>query len=88
MGSGKTFIAAAAVYLAGQRRAVILCPPHLVRKWQREIEMSVPGAQVAIVRTVGDLERARRLSGGLVCVVLSREQAKLGARWLPAVVLP
>jgi len=86
MGSGKTFIAAAAVFLAGQRRAVILCPPHLVRKWQREIMVTVPGAQVAIVRTIGELERARRLSGDFICVVLSREHAKLGARWRPAVV--
>ena len=84
MGSGKTFLAVAAAFLAGQRRVVILCPPHLVRKWQREIGQTAPGAQVAIVRTISDLERARRLGGPFACVVLSREQAKLGGRWRPA----
>lgn len=84
MGSGKTFLAAAAAFLAGQQRVIILCPPHLVRKWQRELVQTVPGAQVAIVRTISELERARRLGGPFACVVLSREQAKLGGRWLPA----
>jgi hypothetical protein len=84
MGSGKTFLAAAAAFLAGHRRVVVLCPPHLVRKWRREIEQTVPGARVAIVRTIGELERARRLGGPFACVVLSREQAKLGGRWRPA----
>src|SRR5206468_8359498 len=58
MGSGKSLIAAAAAYLAGCRRVFVLCPPHLVRKWRREIERTVPGACVAIVRTIQDRERA------------------------------
>ena len=30
MGTGKTFIAAAAAHMAGFRRVLVLCPPHLV----------------------------------------------------------
>ena len=30
MGTGKTFIAAAAAHMAGFQRMLILCPPHLV----------------------------------------------------------
>jgi hypothetical protein len=86
MGSGKSLIAAAAAYLAGCRRVFIMCPPHLVRKWRREIEQTVPGAQVAIVRTIGDLERARQLGGSMQFVICSREYAKLGYRWRPATV--
>jgi len=86
MGSGKSYIAAAAAFLAGHRRVLLICPPHLVRKWQREIVQTVPGAQVALVRSIGDLERARGMDGAFTCVVMSREQAKLGGRWLPAVV--
>jgi len=46
MGTGKSLIAAAAAYLAGFRRVFVLCPPHLVKKWQREIVQTVPGAAV------------------------------------------
>jgi superfamily II DNA or RNA helicase len=81
-----TYIAAAAAYLAGCRRVFLICPPHLVRKWRREIERTVPGARVAHVRTIRDLERARDGGGAIQFVVCSREQAKLGYRWRPAVV--
>jgi superfamily II DNA or RNA helicase len=86
MGSGKSLIAAAAAYLAGCRRVFIMCPPHLVRKWRREIEQTVPSAHIAIVRTIGDLERARSPSASVQFVICSREYAKLGYRWRPAFV--
>lgn len=86
MGSGKSFIAAAAAYLAGCRRVFIMSPPHLVRKWRREIAQTVPGARVAIVRTIGDLERARHADGPMQFVICSREYAKLGYRWQPAAI--
>jgi hypothetical protein len=84
MGSGKSLVAAAAAYLAGCQRVLVVCPPHLVRKWRREILQTVPGARVAIVRTMTDLERARSLGGDVAFVICSREQAKLGYRWVPA----
>ena len=59
MGTGKTFIAAAAAHLAGFRRILVLCPPHLVPKWKREVEMTVPGARAVIVKSITDLERLR-----------------------------
>lgn len=86
MGTGKSFIAVSAASLAGCRRILILCPPHLVKKWRREILQTVPGARVAIVRTIRDLERTRSLGGSIQFVICSREQAKLGYRWVPAAV--
>jgi superfamily II DNA or RNA helicase len=86
MGVGKCLIGAAAADLGGCRRVLVVCPPHLVRKWRREITATVPGADVAIVRTVAELERARRLGGRAAFVIVSREQVKLGYRWVPAVV--
>lgn len=86
MGTGKSYIAASAAYLAGCRRILILCPPHLVKKWRREALQTVPSARVAIVRTIRDLERARSLGGDVQFVICSREQAKLGYRWVPAAV--
>ena len=45
MGTGKTFIGAAAAYMAGFQRILILCPPHLTRKWKSEVEETVPAGK-------------------------------------------
>ena len=87
MGTGKTFIATAAAHMAGFRRVLVLVPPHLVRKWKREVEETVPGARAAVVTSITDLERLRLLEGdGPLFAVMSRERAKLSYRWQPAVV--
>ena len=87
MGTGKTFIAASAAHMAGFRRVLVLCPPHLTRKWKREVEDTVPEARAVIVASITDLERLRLSHGtGPLFVVMSRERAKLSYRWLPAVV--
>ncbi len=85
MGTGKTTIGTAAATLAGFERVLVLCPPHLVRKWQREVKATVPSANAVIVRTITDLERVRHAGGWPLFVILSREQAKLSYRWKPAV---
>ena len=87
MGTGKTFIAAAAAHMAGFERILIICPPHLVPKWKREVEMTVPGVRAAIVESITDLERLRLSVGsGPLFAVMSREKAKLSYRWMPAVI--
>ncbi len=87
MGTGKTFIAASAAHMAGFRRILVLCPPHLTRKWKREVEETVPDARAIIVASITDLEKLRLSHGrGPLFAVMSRERAKLSYRWLPAVV--
>ena len=87
MGTGKTFIAAAAAHMAGFRRVLVICPPHLVPKWKREVEMTVPGARAAIVESITDLERLRlSIGSGPLFAVMSRERAKLSYRWQAAVI--
>ena len=87
MGTGKTFIGTAAAHMAGFKRVLVLCPPHLVPKWKREVEMTVPGARAAIVTSITDLERLRFSVGtGPLFAVMSRERAKLSYRWMPAVI--
>ncbi len=87
MGTGKTFIAASAAHMAGFRRVLVLCPPHLTRKWKREVEETVPDARAIIVASITDLEKLRLSHGpGPLFAVMSRERAKLSYRWLPAVV--
>ena len=87
MGTGKTFIGAAAAHAAGFRRILILCPPHLTRKWKREVEDTVPGVRAAIVTSITDLERLRLSVGPApLFAIMSRERAKLSYRWKPAVI--
>ena len=87
MGTGKTFIGAAAAYMAGFQRVLVICPPHLVPKWKREVEMTVPGAPAAIVESITDLKRLRfSIGSGPLFAVMSRERAKLSYRWKAAVI--
>ena len=87
MGTGKTFIGAAAAHMAGFQRILILCPPHLTKKWKREVEQTVPFARAAIVTSITDLEKLRLSVGsGPLFVVMSRERAKLSYRWKAAVI--
>ena len=87
MGTGKTFIAAAAAHAARFKQVLVLCPPHLTRKWKREVEETIPGARAVIVTSITGLERLRFAAGsGPLFAVMSRERAKLSYRWSPAVV--
>ncbi|MGE0136032.1 MAG: hypothetical protein AB7L91_19400 [Dehalococcoidia bacterium] len=85
MGTGKTMIGASAAYVAGFRRVLVLCPPHLTRKWKREVEDTVPLAEAVIVSTISDLRRLRFDRHRPLFVILSREKAKLSYHWKPAV---
>ena len=85
MGVGKTFIAIAAAQLAGFKRVLVLCPPHLVGKWQREVEETIPLVRTGIADSIADLEQLRRQEGsGPQYVVMSHSRAKLGHRFRPA----
>ena len=87
MGTGKTFIGAAAAHMAGFQRILIICPPHLVPKWKLEVEMTVPGVRAAIIESITDLERLRlSIGSGPLFAVMSREKAKLSYRWKAAVI--
>ena len=87
MGTGKTYIASAASYMAGYRTPLVVCPPHLTNKWKREIEDTVPMAQAAIVTSITDLHQLQHIPGRgeiPLYTILSRERAKLSYRWRPA----
>ncbi len=102
MGVGKTTLAAASIELLGAYPALILCPPHLVPKWIREIEEVIPGAQARELRRIGRSgdERADvndvhsfltdwqsgRL-GKKAVAVMANTSAKIGSGWEPAVTL-
>ena len=86
MGTGKTYIGAAAAHMAGFQNILVLVPPHLVNKWKREIEMTVPWARAAIVKTITDLKKLSMPAptAGPRFTIISRETAKLSYRWQAA----
>jgi superfamily II DNA or RNA helicase len=94
MGAGKTLMATAcALLLATAPRVLVLCPPHLVRKWIAEIKTVWPLArainlngqhclaELMKLRQTGSNGRATRPE----FYVIGRERAKTGWMWRPAV---
>ncbi len=97
MGVGKSTIAAAVSELirlcdGDTRPTLILCPPHLVNKWIREIQQIVPMAFAMPLYRLTDVtqfvNQVQRLAPGTPAyAVLSREMAKLGSGWRPAYII-
>lgn len=81
MGVGKTGIAIIASELARAKKVVVVCPTHLVPKWVREIETVTGRRGAAMVpKKLSDVD-AFFTSTKATYLVLSKETAKLGARW-------
>lgn len=81
MGTGKTFVGIRSLLeWRPQGRFLVLCPPHLVEKWAREVKLE--GAEAVILSQSSQIERLLRR--GPLFVILSREKAKLGPGWKPA----
>lgn len=83
MGTGKTTIATVACELRELRKVVVVCPGHLVSKWKREVE-KITGRKgtASIAKKLSDLDTFFA-SDTLSYLVLSKETAKLGAKWEP-----
>ena len=87
-GTGKTLMAQAIVqgHSRGGYRAVVLCPPHLTVKWEREIKETVRNAHVHQVESFRDLLNV--IPGapafGRGWWIMSSTVAKLGPGWRPA----
>jgi Type III restriction enzyme, res subunit len=71
MGTGKTLLAMTAVCkhaqqprskggTGGKFRCLVLCPDHLIAKWKREIEETIPGAKVYYFGTLSKEEAKER----------------------------
>ncbi len=101
MGAGKTVVGAAVLELLNAYPAIVLCPPHLVPKWIREIEETIPGARAMELTRIGrnadypgDINDVRRFLqlydegrlGQKPVAVIAHTSAKYGAGWEHAVV--
>src|SRR5919106_905017 len=89
MGSGKTLMAAALLHILHEDRfrVLVMAPGHLVRKWAREIEITVPGVTVRTLANYIDCIRLKasgsREPTGREVYIISRDRAKLGPSWRP-----
>ena len=88
MGTGKSFCSIASAHQAGMHRTLVMCPPHLVEKWAREVHETVPGVRTRILESITQVESLRSEVGtGPLFAILSREKAKLSHAWRPAYVI-
>jgi len=93
MGSGKTLMGiATALLLKANPRVLVLCPPHLVRKWIKEIKETIPASKVVNLNgkhCLSALEDLRFARPGIrpEFYVIGRERAKTTFQWRPAVVV-
>ncbi|TMB15867.1 MAG: hypothetical protein E6J59_19715, partial [Deltaproteobacteria bacterium] len=89
MGSGKTLMAAALLHILHEDRfrALVMAPGHLVRKWARELELTVPRITVRTLSNYIDCVRLKasgaRKPTGREIYIISRDRAKLGPSWRP-----
>lgn len=70
--------------------ALVMCPPHLVEKWKREISKVSSSSYVEILESVDDtrafMNKAKTLLPHTLKVgIIARERAKLGEGWEAAV---
>ena len=71
------------------RKALVMCPPHLVASWEREVQKILPGARTKVLQRISDVREAMALpphhgdgpGADLTVFLLSREMAKLGHAW-------
>ncbi|WP_020406835.1 DEAD/DEAH box helicase family protein [Hahella ganghwensis] len=93
MGTGKTFMSLAVSYIAnsfGYQRFLVLCPPHLVYKWAREVRETVPGADVIVLNGPATLStlvkmRSEGFKRDKPCYyILGRVRMRMGYHWKPA----
>lgn len=71
------------------QRALVICPPHLLKGWRDQATKFLPGAKTAVLERVSDVINGLQLQpneghepgAGLIIFILSREMAKLGHAW-------
>lgn len=83
MGCGKSLLGAVIPFVVEDGhpyRVLVMCPGHLVRKWKREVEQTIPGARAVILGRWEDVARLdpRAKPAGPEYYILSRDRAKLG----------
>lgn len=85
MGTGKTAIGSGVTSVLGGT-VLIVCPPHLVQKWRRELQSVDRGATIRHLKRHEDVKKFMSLPGRLKVGIIKRDMTKLGSGWQAAVV--
>lgn len=83
MGVGKTSVGAAIAAGRNARRTIVLCPPHLVDKWQREFKAVWPGVRTMHLQTISDVDQffADQPDDAPLVGVLKQTTARSASGW-------
>lgn len=83
MGTGKTSLAAAIAAGRNTHRTIVLCPPHLVDKWQREFKAVWPGVRTMHLQTISDVDQffAEQPDDAPLVGVLKQTSARSASGW-------
>ncbi len=88
MGTGKTICSIVLAYVLGLKRVLVMCPPHLIKKWEREIRITLPTGSVDCyhLKRFTDIDQAVAATdnGAFNFYIVGRERAKLSYQWKPA----
>ncbi|GGY79515.1 DEAD/DEAH box helicase [Cellvibrio zantedeschiae] len=98
MGTGKTMMAiclAAVARHEGYKHTVVISPPHLVYKWRREIQETIPGARVWVLNGPDTLAKLIKLRQVLRIepdktpefFIIGRVRMRMGYHWRHAFTL-
>ncbi len=92
MGTGKTLQSIAVAFMLKENpRVLVICPPHLVRKWIQEIKDAMLRAKAINLNGENCFQTLQALKDGLKpgCpefFVIGKEKAKLSYQWRPAAI--
>jgi hypothetical protein len=84
MGYGKTTCAAATMAMRDEWPVLVMGPPHLIKKWQREIEAVIPDVRAVIVKSLAELHQViaeQRILKQRLVVIMKNTTASLGPGW-------
>lgn len=88
-GTGKTIMALQTVHHAHKGkpyRALVFCPPQLVKKWEREIRDTIKDVDVIQLQSYKQLLPYRKNDKPVKCEwwIVKETAAKMGAPWIPS----
>lgn len=94
MGSGKTALAIASTYVNSKKDNninIVMCPGHLVFKWQREVERLYPGATAYVIASFDDLIKIKSKLDDpkrkyTIFLIISKDTAKSNFTESPSVI--
>ncbi len=84
MGVGKTIMGPAVAACIEAKRIIVMCPPHLTAKWEREIRHVIPNVRVMQLKKISDVDAFFAQDASIerpVYGVMKETSARAGSGW-------